>query len=82
VPQGKTDRRRSLWAQKRQIRTTEDSEHPRRMAEDGQLGEETRLHRLSAGEAVNRPLRIDQQLDRLEAGLERRLDEVFALTTE
>ena len=51
------------------------------MSERRRLGEQARVNELRAGE-VHRPVGVDQQVDRLEAGRERRLDEVFALTNE
>ncbi|HEU6445610.1 MAG TPA: hypothetical protein VFL61_11180 [Gaiellaceae bacterium] len=52
------------------------------MPERRDLGEKPRLDRLAGRKAFDWPLGVDQQLDGLEAGRERRLDEVFALTTE
>lgn len=52
------------------------------MSERGDLGEEARLDRLGPGQVERRPLCVDEQLNRLDAGRERRLHEIFALTTE
>jgi hypothetical protein len=52
------------------------------MPERRDLGEKLRLDPLAGRKAFDGALGVDQQLDGLEAGRERRLDEVFALTTE
>jgi hypothetical protein len=44
--------------------------------------EEGRLDELTAGETLDRALRVQQKMDWFEAGRERRLDQIFALTTE
>ncbi len=82
MPESETDRRWGTWLQTRQIRTTEDTDHTRRMPERGDLSEEPRLHRLCVLETGYGPLGIDEQLDRLEAGSEGRLDQILSLTTE
>lgn len=82
MPESETDGRWRTWFKTRQIGAAEDSDHPRRMTESGDLGEEPRLHRLRALKTRDGALGIDEQLDRLEPGLEGRLDQVFTLTTE
>jgi hypothetical protein len=52
------------------------------VTQPGDLGEEARLDRLRLRETGDGPLGINEQLDRLEAGRERRLDQILSLTTE
>ena len=52
------------------------------MTEGRDFCEQSRLDELSAGETVNGPVGVQQEMDWFEAGRERRLDQVFALTTE
>jgi hypothetical protein len=52
------------------------------MAQRRDLCEEARVDLLRLREAGDGPLGIDKQLDGLDAGRERRLDQILALTTE
>lgn len=52
------------------------------MTERRDFCEQPRLDALSAGKTVNGPLGVEQEMDWFEAGRERRLDQIFALTTE
>jgi len=52
------------------------------MAERRDLCQEARFDQVRLREAGHRPIGIDEQLDRLDAGRERRLDEILSLTTE
>lgn len=52
------------------------------MTEGRDFCEQPRLDELSAGETVNGAVGVQQEMDWFEAGRERRLDQVFALTTE
>ena len=52
------------------------------MAQRGNLGEQAGLDSLARRELRHGPLGIHQQLDGLEGGRERRLDEIFTLTNE
>ena len=52
------------------------------MTEGRDFCEQPRLDELSAGETVNGPVGVHQEMDWFEAGRERRLDQIFALTTE
>jgi len=52
------------------------------MAQHRQLRKEARLDLSARRESIRRTLAVDQEVDRLEPGLERRPDQIFALTTE
>ena len=52
------------------------------MAKRRDFSEEARLDELAAGETLDGPLPVQQEMNWLEPGRERRLDEIFALTTE
>lgn len=82
MPESEAYRRWILWIKTKQIITTKDADHARRMAERRNVGQERWLHGLACAEAVDRTLRVDKELDRLDAGRERRPDQVFALTNE
>ena len=52
------------------------------MAQRRDFREEARLDELAAGETLNGTLPVQREVDWLEPGRERRLDEIFAVTTE
>ena len=82
MPESQTNGRWSTWIQARQVFTTEDPDHTRWMPECRHLSEEARLDSLALREVGHWPLSVHQQLDGLDPGRVRRLDEIFALTNE